>query len=69
MTLVINILEGKSYKIKTNNCIVTIIKLYYINEIKVCFYGKLEAKDGGEMVRMEFHLNLDKLKHWEEYGK
>ena len=61
--------EGKSYKIKTNDFIVTIIKLYYQNETKVCFYGKLEARDGGEISRIEFHLNLDKLKHWEEYGK
>lgn len=58
--------EGKSYLITTNHCIVTIFKLYYQNETKVCFYGVLRARDGEEMVRMEYHLNLDKLKYWKE---
>lgn len=59
--------EKSKYKIITNDTIVEITLLHYQNDVKVCFYGNIKAKDGTLVENpREYHLNLEMLKHWRE---
>ena len=55
------------YKITTNDTKILVIKLYYQNDTKICFYGCHYDCNNVELEQpREYHLTLDKLKHWKE---